>query len=57
MFKEIPIGPEADAYWRAGLLWVWSWFDMQWELDLTRGEEYSPTKYGRDVRYALLLED
>lgn len=57
MFIEIPIGAEADKYWREGLLWVWSSVEDAWRLDTTTDDTCAPTRFVIRMRYALLLED
>ena len=59
-YKEIPIGPEADEYWCADLLYVAYIGRDTWYKDSYTPEylERAPTKWdATDVKYAILVED
>lgn len=58
-YKEIPIGPEADGYWRENLLHVayvdaGAWYKDSYTPD---NLDRAPTQYGSSVKYAILVED
>lgn len=57
-YKPIPIGPEADAWWREGLLYFWSSLNNAYVRDTTKEIEHSPTRYRYGgIKYAILVEE
>lgn len=58
-YKEIPIGPEADEYWRADLLHVAYIGKDTWYKDSYTPDnlQRAPTEYGSTVKYAILVEE
>lgn len=56
-YQPIPIGPEADAWWREGMLYVYDPKACEWQKDTTKHPAHAPTVFRGSCKYAILVEE
>lgn len=56
-YKPIPIGPEADAWWKERMLYVYDPILNDYRKDTTVHPAHSPTNFSRSCKYAILIEE